>query len=197
MAQTLTKADIADLAIGNAVIALIDAPADGKVTFSSLNFGPEVADFIYTLKDSLAVTQDEGEENDIVIDQLNEIIDTKYDPSKIAFTGNYPAVQGEDPMGFFYQEGAAVTAVTGPDGKTYAGKGYDTFNPKDVIKTAFIRSQSGKTAFIVARLRLYADFVPVENTDTPGYLRLHGSSLPNLKPGEGNIAIVTQQASNP
>lgn len=194
MAQKLTKADIADLHMGNATIALIDAPEDGKVTFSALDFGQDKADFLYTLKDSLEVTQDSGEETDINLDQNNETIDTKYDPEKIRLAGNYPAVQGEDPLGFFFEEGAAVTGVIGPDGKTYAGKGFDTFKPKEVIKTAFIQSQSGKTAFIVARLRLFADVVPVENTDTPGYLRLHGSSLPNLKAGEGNIAIVRQQA---
>lgn len=194
MAQTLTKADLADLSLGNATIALIDAPADGKVTFSSLNFGEDVADFIYTLKDSLAVTQDSGDETDIKLDQHNEIIFSKYDPSKISLEGNYPAVQGEDPMGFFYEEGAAATGITGPDGKTYAGKGYDTFKPKEVIKTAFVSSESGKTAFVIARLQLFADFVPVENTDTPGYLRLHGSSLPNLKEGEGNICILKQTA---
>ena len=192
MAQILTKADIADLALGNASITLLDVPANGEVTFSALDFS--AGDQIYTLKESLAITQDSGEETEIKLDQHNETIYSKYDPSKISLEGNYPAVQGEDPMGFFFEEGAAATGVVGPDGKTYAGKGYDTFKQKEVIKIALVQSESGKTAFIIARLQLFADFVPVENTDTPGYLRLHGTSLPNLKANEGNICILKQTA---
>lgn len=197
-AQKLSREDLADLALGNATIAMLDAPDDGKVAFSSLDFTEDTgkADVIFTLKNSLAVTQDEGEETDINLDQNNETLDTKYNPAKIAFTGNYPAVQGEDPLGYFYTEGATVTGVVGPDGTTYAGKGYDTFKPKTVIRTIFFQSESGKTAFILARVRLNADFVPVENSDTPGYLRLHGVALPNLKNGEGNICILKSSTQN-
>ena len=60
----------------------------------------------------------------------------------------------------------------------------------------FFQSESGKTAFILARVRLNADFVPVENSDTPGYLRLHGVALPNLKNGEGNICILKSSTQN-
>lgn len=189
--QTLSRADLADLALGNATIALLDCPDDGQVTFSGLDFSSTGnADIIFTLKNSLAVTQDEGETIDIDLDQNNETLDSKYNPAKISFTGNYPAVQGEDPLGYFYTAGSSSVSVTGPNSESYTGKAYDTFKPKTVIRTMLFQSESGKVAFILARVRLHADFVPIENSDTPGYLRLTGVSLPNLKANEGNICIL-------
>ena len=74
MPATLTKAMLADLMKGNASVSLLDCPANGQVTLDGLDF--EDADQIFTLENTLTITEGEPTQENTRIDQMKEIIDS-------------------------------------------------------------------------------------------------------------------------
>lgn len=187
MDQILTKEAILDLGLGSTSISMIDVPT---ASFSAADFSQ--GDLIYTLKDSLNVQQEAPDETDITLDQNDEVLDTVYKAGKIKFAGNFPSNAAEA-LGYFYTEKESVTGIKGADGTTtYSGKGFDTYKPKTVIKALLFESQSKETAFILARTRINATIVPIENSDTPFYIALDGTALPSTLVNGGNIYVLKQ-----
>lgn len=153
MAATLTDAMKADLMIGNAKILLAPkASALSATTFTN-------ADPIYTIKDSLAITENDPTKTQIQLDQNGgETVANAYENGEFVITGSCPSVAIEI-FDYFYN--AATTQPTMGEGIAIDGQLYDegsayTINKKIVNATMFLQSQSKKTALVFMNVELYA-----------------------------------------
>lgn len=183
---TLTKAAIADLHKGNASVSLLPVGETGEVDLSTLDFTG--ADQIFTIKDSLEITQNEPD-NELRLDQGNQLVDI--DPGSIAFSGNFPT-NAKEVFDYFYEQGAAVTSIKGQTGTEYEGQGY-SLQPKIVQASVLIESESKQTAILIAIADITARFGGQESGVL--YLAVEGTSTTNMMAGAGDFAILKQKTA--
>ncbi len=186
MPATLTSAMLADLHKGNAAILLKACPANGEVTLTAMDFSAE--DKIFTIKDSFNISQAEPTITEIKIDQGDDLIDTDAEKGEWTLTGKIPS-NATALYDYFYTASAtAVSGVKGDGGKQYAGKAYFS-DPKEVVCSILVESQSRKSAVLFARVKLTVNQSEDDNAN-PMYLNFKGTVLKNLKSGVGDFAIL-------
>lgn len=177
---------LADLMKGNASVSLLDCPANGQVTLDGLDF--EEADQIFTLENTLTITEGDPTQENTRIDQMKEIIDSMITEGEYTIAAQIPSC-ATALYDRFYNAGAAVntTGITGPDGTVYKGKAYG--DKKEVYCSVLVVSQSKQTSVTFARVRCTISRPNMENTDNPGYASFYGYIVANLKEGEGHFVI--------
>lgn len=182
---------LADLMKGNASVSLLDCPANGQVTLDGLDF--EDADQIFTLENTLTITEGEPTQENTRIDQMKEIIDSMITEGDYTIAAQIPSC-ATALYDRFYNAGADVstTGITGPDGTVYKGKAYG--DKKEVYCSVHVVSQSKQTAVTFARVRCTISRPNMDNTDSPGYASFYGYIVANLKEGEGNFVIGKAQS---
>ncbi len=148
---TLTNEMKQDLHIGNSQLAILayDPSATPYVVPSDFS----AADVLYTLQGTLNFDEGTPTSNTIRLDQKNEIIDSEFtEDQEYTMTGDIPSINLAL-MSYFFEEGAAISGVTSPDGDfTYAGKSYGAAKTKEVVVLAV--SQSKKTAIIFNHVKM-------------------------------------------
>lgn len=185
---TLTYAMLEDLHKGCSAISLKEYPTGG-VTLDGLDFS--AADQIYTLKDSFNIAQSDATVSEIKIDQGDDTIDVDIDKSDWTLSGNIPSV-AQALLAYFYKKAKDVNATgikgAGTDGVTYKGASFFT-DPKEVMCSVLVESESKKTAICFARVRFIVGMAQDDNNN-PAYLRCTGYVLTNTKDGEGDFAVL-------
>ena len=187
---TLTKEMLSDLHKGNASISLLACPANGQVSFSTLDFS--TADQIFTTKDSFTINDADPTITNIQIDQLNEIIDTDIEDGDYVINANIPSI-ATAVLDYFYNAGVTVASMLGQDGTTsYAGKGY--LARKEVFVSILVESASKNTAICFARVKCVVNRPSRDDNSNPAYLKFAGYINANLKSNEGNFAVLKANA---
>lgn len=187
---TLTKDLLAPLHKGCSSIQLLPV-VDGKVeNFAALDFTD--ADLIYSIKDTFNISQDEPAVTELKIDQGDAIIDTDIEAGAINITASYP-VAAVEAFNYFYNQGAAITAIKSHDKATYEGQSY--FNTAKTVECSLLaQSQSGDTAIAFARVQLTVSMQQDDSTQ-PLYLAVTGKVLTNLADNVGDFAILKKKAA--
>lgn len=186
---TLTKAMIDDLHKGMAALSLLPY-TDGGVTFSNLDFAG--ADQIFTLKDSFSITPSDPTSEEIKIDQRDQTIDTTTETGEYKMAGQIPSVAVEV-LDYFMSAATSVSGLKGQDGNSYKGKSY-YIEPKEVICSVLVESNSKKTAIAFAKVKFVVPGVTVENVSTPAYVAFNADILANALAAQGDFAVLKAEA---
>ena len=177
MPATLTDAMKSDLHLGNAElkIALWSDTALTATTFTD-------ADSIFTVKDTLAITEGTPTFTSLKLDQLNETYAaplTDKGDSTIAATIPFNAMELFD---YFYtaagtQPTATEAAPLVIDGESYKEAKAFKFSDKVVKARVYIRSQSGNTAIVLMNVNLAVSIAYSNVSSSPLGLALSGSIM--------------------
>ena len=190
-ASTLTKELLAKISRGISRTRILDVPANGQVTLSTINFS--TGGLLYSIEGSLNVDWAEPNITDIRVDQGLQTIAMNVEKGEITFSANYPSI-AQAAIAYFFKttdSNATVTTVAaagqGSSAYTYVGKEF-FLEPKTTEVSVCIEDADEKFAITMARVSLTARLV--YDTDTRvWYLGLNGRVLANLKEGEADVTI--------
>lgn len=175
---------LADLHKGNAAISLLSYPAGG-VDINKLDFTD--ADQIFTAQDSFTLASSDPTTESFRVDQYDEIIDFDFESGDWTINGNIPS-WATAVFDYLFKEAEAQVSVTGQDGDTYVGKGYN--EEKEIEASVLVESKSKKTAIVLAHVKLAVNPPAIDDHSTPGYVKFIGYVLPNDKEGAGKFAVL-------
>lgn len=188
MPATLTDAIKSDLHLGNAEVK-VALWTDTDLSASTFTD----ADSIFTVKDSLAITEGTPTFTSLKLDQLNETYAaplTDKGDSTISATIPFNAMELFE---YFYT--AAGTQPTASeesplviDGESYKDAKAFKFSDKVVKARLYIRSQSGKTAIVLMNVNLAVSIAYSNVSSTPLGLALSGSIMEDG--ARGSIVIL-------
>ena len=172
--SSLTHAMLDDLHIGNASLSLLAYDAAG-VNIASMDFS--AGGRLFTLEDTFNLSADDPSSSDIRIDQHREVIDVSIDKGgNWVMTGNIPT-QAQAVFDEFYDAGIA-SAVTGADGDSYTGKGYQA-TPNVVEVSVLAESETKNTAILFPHVKMVVSRPKKDDNSNPLYLTFTGFILPN------------------
>lgn len=136
MAATLTKSVLSDVMTGIASIKL--APV-GKITTTTF----DATDEIFTIRDSVNVSQTTPTKNEIKIDQAETAIAVTYESGEFTITGQIPSA-AKPLLDYFYE-----TTTTAPVAITDHDTGVGVkLTQKTVRAMMYIKAQSGPALVI-------------------------------------------------
>ena len=172
--SSLTHAMLDDLHIGNASLSLLAYDAAG-VNIATMDFS--AGGHIFTLEDTFNLSADDPSSSDIRIDQHREVIDVAIDKGgNWVMTGNIPS-QAQAVFDEFYEAGIA-SAVTGGEGDSYTGKGYQA-TPNVVEVSVLAESESKNTAILFPHVKMVLSRPKKDDNSNPLYMTFTGFILPN------------------
>ena len=177
MPATLTNDMKKDLHLGNAELK-IALWSDTDLTTTTFTD----ADSIFTVKDSLAITEGTPTYTSLKLDQLNETYAaplTDKGDSTIAATIPFNAM----PLFEYFYEAAGVQPTASEatplviDGESYKSAKAFRFSDKVVKARVYIRSKSGNTAIVLMNVNLAVSIAYSNVSSTPLGLALSGSIM--------------------
>lgn len=174
MAATLTKAALDKVFLGISKIQLAPVGELKATTF-------DLADEIFTVKDSVSFSQAQPTKTEIKVDQLSAAIAATYESGEFTISGNIPSVAKEILQYFFKVNATAPVAITG----FTSGTGVDL---QDKIITAMVKitNSTGDRAIVIPRCEFIANFDWSSTSSSP--LATMFTATPKLNPeGKGDV----------
>ncbi len=177
MAATLTESVLQDVMTGIAKIKLVPV---GKIIATTF----DEADEIFTVKDSVNVSQTAPTKNEVKIDQRETAIAVTYESGEFTITGQIPSM-AEPLLKYFYNTTAtAPIAITGYN----AGVGVK-LDRKSVKAMLYIEAQSGQ-ALIITNCEFVTNIMWDSTSTTPLRLEFTATALTALGGDNGEEAEV-------